>query len=166
MIAESVDEGLSRSPTFDTDLKSIDNLLLSIPQDTHSFTQITTHSIMGKKRVLVTYGVDVDAVAGWLGSYGGEDSTSDISRGMRMKFLCSLAKKCNILTNVSVYQQASGQPPWEPSEYSSSSTSTTSKQPGLSQDTRWSPSPRKWPLFAMQDTKSDFTDTLTKTPMT
>lgn len=25
--------------------------------------------------------VDVDAVAGWLGSYGGEDSTSDISRG-------------------------------------------------------------------------------------
>lgn len=40
---------------------------------------------MGKKRVLVTYGVDVDAVAGWLGSYGGEDSTSDISRGMLLK---------------------------------------------------------------------------------
>lgn len=37
---------------------------------------------MGKKRVLVGYGVDIDAVAGWLGSYGGEDSTSDISRGM------------------------------------------------------------------------------------
>jgi hypothetical protein len=36
---------------------------------------------MGKKRVLCSYGVDVDAVAGWLGSYGGEDSTSDISRG-------------------------------------------------------------------------------------
>ena len=36
---------------------------------------------MGKKRVLVSYGVDIDAVAGWLGSYGGEDSTSDISRG-------------------------------------------------------------------------------------
>lgn len=36
---------------------------------------------MGKKRVLVGYGVDIDAVAGWLGSYGGEDSTSDISRG-------------------------------------------------------------------------------------
>jgi len=36
---------------------------------------------MGKKRVLCTYGVDIDAVAGWLGSYGGEDSTSDISRG-------------------------------------------------------------------------------------
>ncbi|PMD64017.1 glycoside hydrolase/deacetylase [Hyaloscypha bicolor E] len=37
---------------------------------------------MAKKRVLVGYGVDIDAVAGWLGSYGGEDSSSDISRGM------------------------------------------------------------------------------------
>ncbi|KAJ7694535.1 hypothetical protein B0H17DRAFT_1159107 [Mycena rosella] len=37
---------------------------------------------MGKKRVLCSYGVDVGAVAGWLGSYGGEDSTSDISRGL------------------------------------------------------------------------------------
>ncbi|KAJ5484562.1 hypothetical protein LT330_008009 [Penicillium expansum] len=37
---------------------------------------------MGKKRVLVSYGVDIDAVAGWLGSYGGEDSVSDISRGL------------------------------------------------------------------------------------
>lgn len=55
-------------------------------------------SIMRKKRVLVGYGVDIDAVAGWLGkvvwllscwivlistgSYKGEDSTSDISRGV------------------------------------------------------------------------------------
>ncbi|OJJ52596.1 hypothetical protein ASPSYDRAFT_51713 [Aspergillus sydowii CBS 593.65] len=37
---------------------------------------------MGKKRVLVSYGVDIDAVSGWLGSYGGEDSASDISRGL------------------------------------------------------------------------------------
>lgn len=36
---------------------------------------------MGKKRVLVSYGVDIDAIAGWLGSYKGEDSQSDISRG-------------------------------------------------------------------------------------
>ncbi len=36
---------------------------------------------MAKKKVLAGYGVDIDAVAGWLGSYGGEDSTSDISRG-------------------------------------------------------------------------------------
>lgn len=28
-----------------------------------------------------SYGVDIDAVTGWLGSYGGEDSTSDVSRG-------------------------------------------------------------------------------------
>jgi peptidoglycan/xylan/chitin deacetylase (PgdA/CDA1 family) len=30
----------------------------------------------------VTFGVDVDAVAGWLGSYGGEDSLQDIQRGL------------------------------------------------------------------------------------
>jgi peptidoglycan/xylan/chitin deacetylase (PgdA/CDA1 family) len=34
------------------------------------------------KEIFVAYGVDVDAVAGWLGSYGGEDSPCDISRGM------------------------------------------------------------------------------------
>ncbi|MDA8192956.1 MAG: polysaccharide deacetylase [Thermaerobacter sp.] len=34
------------------------------------------------KHILVAYGVDVDAVAGWLGSYGGERSPDDISRGM------------------------------------------------------------------------------------
>lgn len=34
------------------------------------------------KKIMVAYGVDVDAVAGWLGSYGGEDSPDDISRGM------------------------------------------------------------------------------------
>ncbi|MFC4769467.1 polysaccharide deacetylase family protein [Effusibacillus consociatus] len=35
-----------------------------------------------KKEIFVAYGVDVDAVAGWLGSYGGEDSPDDISRGL------------------------------------------------------------------------------------
>jgi hypothetical protein len=34
------------------------------------------------KEILCAYGVDVDAVAGWLGSYGGEDGPLDISRGM------------------------------------------------------------------------------------
>ena len=34
------------------------------------------------KEILCAFGVDVDAVAGWLGSYGGEDSPCDISRGM------------------------------------------------------------------------------------
>ncbi len=37
---------------------------------------------MAKKEILVAYGIDVDAVAGWLGSYSGEDSPDDISRGM------------------------------------------------------------------------------------
>ncbi|KAL5483460.1 hypothetical protein ACEPAI_8691 [Sanghuangporus weigelae] len=35
-----------------------------------------------KREVLIGFGVDVDAVAGWLGSYGGHDSPGDISRGM------------------------------------------------------------------------------------
>ena len=34
------------------------------------------------KEIYVAFGVDVDAVSGWLGSYGGEDSPDDISRGM------------------------------------------------------------------------------------
>lgn len=38
--------------------------------------------MMRKKEILVGYGVDVDAVAGWLGSYAGEDSPDDISRGL------------------------------------------------------------------------------------
>lgn len=51
---------------------------------TRDFTGPIDHPIhtMGKKRILVGYGVDIDAVAGWLGSYKGEDSTSDISRGL------------------------------------------------------------------------------------
>lgn len=34
------------------------------------------------KDIKVGYGVDIDAVAGWLGSYQGEDSPDDISRGI------------------------------------------------------------------------------------
>jgi peptidoglycan-N-acetylglucosamine deacetylase len=34
------------------------------------------------KEILCAFGVHVDAVAGWLGSYGGEDSPGDISRGV------------------------------------------------------------------------------------
>jgi peptidoglycan/xylan/chitin deacetylase (PgdA/CDA1 family) len=34
------------------------------------------------KEIFVTFGVDLDAVAGWLGSYGGAKSPSDISRGV------------------------------------------------------------------------------------
>jgi peptidoglycan/xylan/chitin deacetylase (PgdA/CDA1 family) len=34
------------------------------------------------KAIKCAFGIDVDAVAGWLGSYGGEDSPDDISRGL------------------------------------------------------------------------------------
>lgn len=34
------------------------------------------------KEIIASFGVDVDAVAGWLGSYGGADSPSDIQRGV------------------------------------------------------------------------------------
>ncbi len=34
------------------------------------------------KKIFVSIGIDVDAVGGWLGSYGGEDSPGDISRGV------------------------------------------------------------------------------------
>lgn len=34
------------------------------------------------KEIFVAFGVDIDAIGGWLGSYGGEDSPSDISRGV------------------------------------------------------------------------------------
>ena len=34
------------------------------------------------KEIKAIFGVDIDAVGGWLGSYGGEDSPSDIQRGM------------------------------------------------------------------------------------
>jgi hypothetical protein len=37
---------------------------------------------MMAKEILCGFGIDVDAVAGWLGSYGGEDSPDDISRGL------------------------------------------------------------------------------------
>ena len=36
----------------------------------------------GTKDILCAFGIDVDAVAGWLGSYGGQDSPCDISRGI------------------------------------------------------------------------------------
>ena len=37
---------------------------------------------MATKDIKIAYGIDVDAVGGWLGSYGGEDSPDDISRGL------------------------------------------------------------------------------------
>ena len=37
---------------------------------------------MADKEILCAFGVDLDAVAGWLGSYGRENSPDDISRGI------------------------------------------------------------------------------------
>ncbi|MFC5834424.1 polysaccharide deacetylase family protein [Nonomuraea insulae] len=37
---------------------------------------------MSEKDIQICIGVDVDAVAGWLGSYGGQDSPNDIQRGV------------------------------------------------------------------------------------
>lgn len=55
------------------------------------------------KEILCAFGVDVDAVAGWLGSYGGEDSPDDISRGLfagevGAPRLLKLFKKYNLQT--------------------------------------------------------------------
>ena len=55
------------------------------------------------KEIIVGFGVDVDAVAGWLGSYGGQDSPDDISRGMfagevGVPRLLDLFKKYNLKT--------------------------------------------------------------------
>ena len=36
---------------------------------------------MADKQILCAFGVGLDAVGGWLGSYGGEDSPDDTSRG-------------------------------------------------------------------------------------
>jgi peptidoglycan/xylan/chitin deacetylase (PgdA/CDA1 family) len=59
--------------------------------------------MVSKKKIFVAYGVDVDAVAGWLGSYGGEDSPDDISRGLfageiGVPRLLQLFKKYNLKT--------------------------------------------------------------------
>ncbi|KAK5447952.1 hypothetical protein LTS15_009451 [Exophiala xenobiotica] len=53
------------------------------------------------KKVQIGYGVDVDAVSGWIGSYGGEDSICDISRGLQagevnVRRLLKLFKKYNM----------------------------------------------------------------------
>ncbi|PAV17718.1 glycoside hydrolase deacetylase [Pyrrhoderma noxium] len=55
------------------------------------------------REILIGFGVDVDAIAGWLGSFGGGDSPGDISRGMYagevgVPRLLKLFKKYNITT--------------------------------------------------------------------
>ncbi len=58
--------------------------LISSPRSGRSAVsgRLPWSSTGGEKDILCAFGVDVDAVAGWLGSYGGENSPCDISRGM------------------------------------------------------------------------------------
>ena len=51
-------------------------------QGTGHNTAETERTHNGQGNSYAAFGVDVDAVAGWLGSYGGEDSPDDISRGL------------------------------------------------------------------------------------
>jgi hypothetical protein len=44
--------------------------------------RIVERSLIMAKRILASFGVDIDAVGGWLGSYGGQDSINDIQRGI------------------------------------------------------------------------------------
>ncbi|WP_119273401.1 polysaccharide deacetylase family protein [Taklimakanibacter deserti] len=37
---------------------------------------------MARKEIMCAFGTDIDSVAGWIGSYGGADSPSDIQRGI------------------------------------------------------------------------------------
>ncbi len=37
---------------------------------------------LAEKEIICAFGTDIDAVAGWIGSYGGADSPSDIQRGV------------------------------------------------------------------------------------
>lgn len=45
--------------------------------------------------------VDIDAVAGWLGSYGGEDSMSDVSRGLHQPLTDAIEFQLNKLIQAS-----------------------------------------------------------------
>ena len=48
------------------------------------------------KEIFVAFGVDVDAVGGWLGSYGGEDSPDDISRACSpARSACLASSSCS-----------------------------------------------------------------------
>lgn len=61
-------------------VKKVNNVIFSFP-----------YRVLTALGVQCCYGVDIDAVCGWLGSYGGEDSVSDISRGkfFTWDFWCS-----------------------------------------------------------------------------
>jgi peptidoglycan/xylan/chitin deacetylase (PgdA/CDA1 family) len=61
-------------------------------------------SKVAKKEIICAFGTDIDSVAGWIGSYGGADSPSDIQRGIfasevGVPRLLRLFKKYNLKTS-------------------------------------------------------------------
>ena len=59
---------------------------------------------MARKEIYCAFGTDIDSVAGWIGSYGGADSPSDIQRGIfasevGVPRLLRLFKKFNLRTS-------------------------------------------------------------------
>lgn len=55
-----------------------------MPEKSESAIPRVNERTLTVAEALCCISVDIDAVAGWLGSYGGEDSTSDISRGLML----------------------------------------------------------------------------------
>ncbi len=91
------------------------------------------------KEIFVAFGIDVDAVGGWLGSYGGENSPGDISRGVFAGEV-GVPRLNNLLAKYDLPAPGSGQGiPSRPSRNSST------------------------PL-SQADTRSVSTDTATRTP--
>ena len=59
---------------------------------------------LSTKEIFCAFGTDIDSVAGWIGSYGGADSPSDIQRGIfagevGVPRLLRLFKKHNLRTS-------------------------------------------------------------------
>ena len=55
---------------------------------------------MAKKQILCSFGTDIDSVAGWIGSYGGGDSPSDIQRGIFATEITLVVSKNSLLKKV------------------------------------------------------------------
>jgi GAF domain-containing protein len=74
--------------------------------------------VSAEKNIQICIGVDVDAVASWLGSYGGQDSPNDIQRGMfygvRAQMLAPLPSRGPLTGWVSVHSVA--ERAWTPAE--------------------------------------------------
>ncbi len=93
------------------------------------------------KEILCSFGVDVDAVAGWLGSYGGEDSPDDISRGL----FCRRGR--------------------QPAPVEAVRTASASRPPGSSPATRSRRSRSRCRLWPMPATRSASTATRHENPI-